>query len=226
MLIPRTLPYSYACFLPFSAPNSLLAHFQPKKKSKTSSASDAPSSSTIAKLSHTLSLPEAEVSAMIASRGASGPPSTSSRRGRKDPAEEEKEQSTGVKDCGAWADFMDDEGAEVGVSNIDSAPPPAAASNSAGDGSYIPVASDYDESGALSGFVVQAGTLDWPTVGRTRRAASDTHPLDLASPHALVPSLFGAVRVRMVATSCTSCHCFAVSTEGALYGWGRNEVRG
>jgi len=41
MLTPRTPRYSYACFLPFSAPTSLFAHFQPKKKSKTSSASDA-----------------------------------------------------------------------------------------------------------------------------------------------------------------------------------------
>ena len=49
---------------------------------------------------------------MIASKGGSGPSATS-RRGRKE-GKEEKKESSGVKDCGAWADFMDDEGAEVG----------------------------------------------------------------------------------------------------------------
>lgn len=73
------------------------------------------------------------------------------------------------------------------------------------------------------GKLAQTGTLDWNSVGRQRKSATDLGPLDLCSPTLLSPTVFGKVNVAFVAASSSSCHSVAVSTEGKVFGWGRNE---
>ncbi|GMI27110.1 hypothetical protein TeGR_g7888 [Tetraparma gracilis] len=73
------------------------------------------------------------------------------------------------------------------------------------------------------GRLAQAGTLDWDTVGRSRKTADSYTELDLFSPTLLSPSCLGKVRISFVAASPSSCHSIAVSSAGAAYGWGRND---
>ena len=174
------------------------------------------------KLSHTLGITEEEVKKMIDSKGAEGPPNTS-RRGRSDAAKEEKkEEDSGVAASSAWADFMDDEGAEEGVKLESKGGDDLVSKNN----KYLKVSSDAQDAKdeKREGILVQTGTLDWDTVGRTKKSAAEVGELDIAAPTILTRSIFGKVKVRLIAASCTACHSFAVDTNGLLYGWGRNEA--
>lgn len=165
----------------------------------------------------------AQVKKMIESKGNEGPPPTS-RRGRSEAPKEEKKEDTGVSASSAWADFMDDEGAEEGVkleSKVSKAAELVGKNNK-----YLKVKSDSmeKEEEGRDGILIQTGTLDWDTVGRSKKNASEVGTLDIMEPTVLTRSVFGGRKVRLVAASCTSCHSFAVDVEGRLYGWGRNEA--
>ncbi|GMH60322.1 hypothetical protein TrST_g5640 [Triparma strigata] len=195
----------------------------PKKRGRSAGGgSKGADDKTVEKLSHTLGITEEEVKKMIDSKGAEGPPNTS-RRGRSDAAKEEKkEEDSGVAASSAWADFMDDEGAEEGVKLESKGGDDLVSKNN----KYLKVSSDAQDAKdeKREGILVQTGTLDWDTVGRTKKSAAEVGELDIAAPTILTRSIFGKVKVRLIAASCTACHSFAVDTNGLLYGWGRNEA--
>ncbi|GMH87521.1 hypothetical protein TL16_g10880, partial [Triparma laevis f. inornata] len=200
----------------------------PKKRSRSAArgaggGGKSADDKTVVKLSHTLSISEEEVKKMIESKGNDGPPPTS-RRGRSEAPKEVKKEDTGVSASSAWADFMDDEGAEEGVkleSKVSKAAELVGKNNK-----YLKVKSDSmeKEEEGREGILIQTGTLDWDTVGRSKKNASEVGTLDIMEPTVLTRSVFGGRKVRLVAASCTSCHSFAVDVEGKLYGWGRNEA--
>lgn len=52
----------------------------------------------------------------------------------------------------------------------------------------------------------------------------DIQPHELLCPTILFPSIFGeSTKIAHIATSPTSCHSIAITTDGKAYGWGRNE---
>jgi len=77
--------------------------------------------------------------------------------------------------------------------------------------------------------LAQTGTLNSAIAGRDKLSngqitATNAH-IHLSEPTILFQdSVFQGLSVRLVATSCTSCHSLAVDTDGVLYGWGRNEM--
>ena len=60
------------------------------------------------------------------------------------------------------------------------------------------------------------------------RSAISKNPLphELLAPTLLFPSIFGgkSTKIAYIATSPTSCHSVAITTNGDAYGWGRNET--
>mmetsp|Transcript_10270 Transcript_10270/g.15078 ORF Transcript_10270/g.15078 Transcript_10270/m.15078 type:complete len:612 (+) Transcript_10270:116-1951(+) len=70
------------------------------------------------------------------------------------------------------------------------------------------------------GVLVQAGTLDASSVGRTKVSASQQRSFDLSLP-SLIP--VRNILFRQVISSCNAAHALAIDSNGNLYGWGRNE---
>lgn len=130
---------------------------------------------------------------------------------------------------------MEDEGADVvaeapsfsspaGAASSGGAADSSATSDKANVGPYkLPVPNTL-EGVDCPGLLAQTGTLQWDTVGRSRKSASDLTPLDLMEPTILSSnSQLKGTKVAFVACSSSSCHSVAVTSEGAAYGWGRNE---
>jgi len=73
------------------------------------------------------------------------------------------------------------------------------------------------------GILAQSGTLDSTTIGRTKRTLSETY--DLQEPTILAyKSIFNQSKIAIIATSSTSAHSIAITTDGVAYAWGRNEM--
>jgi alpha-tubulin suppressor-like RCC1 family protein len=189
---------------------------------KKRSAGTGGSASDIANLSRSLGLSVAAVEAMLAAQGGGIEQSTtnthrSSSRTHASSAASSAAPRVAAPTSSAWSAFMTEE-----------APPKEE------DTSAKP--NDEEETGinsnittnASSGVLVQTGTLDASMAGRkdkTFTATTVLRPCDLFTPTQLTPDLFRAksVQVRLIATSCSSCHSLCIDTNGNLYGWGRNE---
>ncbi|KAL7540137.1 hypothetical protein ACHAWF_006604 [Thalassiosira exigua] len=82
---------------------------------------------------------------------------------------------------------------------------------------------DDDDDVPAPGLLAQTGTLDASVPGRSAPSGSPK-PHELWAPTLLLPSVFSKIKISLVATSPTSCHSVAIATNGAAYGWGRNET--
>ncbi|GMH46389.1 hypothetical protein TrRE_jg7722, partial [Triparma retinervis] len=180
-----------------------------KKQGTTNSTSDNNlhiDPATTKKLSHTLGISEDEVKSMLAAKGGDGPPA-SSRRALQSSQSDAVEAKAPTMSA-AWADFMDDDCADVdvdlGSSKKDgpSAPSSNKESASSGSSSKSPTPADPDAPYALpiktsseehkdqAGILAQTGTLDWDIVGRSRKSSTELGPLDICEPTKLTPEAF------------------------------------
>lgn len=72
------------------------------------------------------------------------------------------------------------------------------------------------------GILAQTGTLDSAIVGRTKRSL--TNNFDLQEPTFLTyESILDKSKIKVIAASSTSAHSIAITTDGKVYTWGRNE---
>mmetsp|Transcript_1884 Transcript_1884/g.2631 ORF Transcript_1884/g.2631 Transcript_1884/m.2631 type:complete len:617 (+) Transcript_1884:521-2371(+) len=75
--------------------------------------------------------------------------------------------------------------------------------------------------GGGGGVLVQTGTLDCSSVGRTKRQMNQSY--DLFHPTVLEIDDTQNADICKVITSSNACHSLAITTTGKVYGWGRNE---
>lgn len=143
----------------------------------------------------------------------------------------------------AWASFMQEEGmgsnttANTTTNNNESSNKRKSSGRKADEeGKDSKVASSVDtnrvytdvspssskqkkKSKPTAGVLVQTGTLDVTTVGRTKST-------EAAPYHLLIPTVLSMPRkITSVFTSCTSVHSIALAEDGTCYGWGRNEAQ-
>jgi len=138
-----------------------------------------------------------------------------------------------------WGDFMADESTTTtttaaAASTNDQA---ASASKPAATTSTTPPSTTSSPSGprsyalpiqppkATPGLLAQTGTLDASVPGRSSISKTPaTHEFEC--PTLLFPqSIFGSTtKIAHIATSPTSCHSVAITTDGMAFGWGRNET--
>ncbi|PVD35390.1 hypothetical protein C0Q70_02352 [Pomacea canaliculata] len=79
------------------------------------------------------------------------------------------------------------------------------------------------ESPMLAGEVLFCGGTNWDLVGR-RTLPKGVKPIggpNLWGPHRL--GGLESIKIRTVASGCNACHCVAITEEGKVYTWGRNE---
>ncbi|KAK7469558.1 hypothetical protein BaRGS_00036406 [Batillaria attramentaria] len=79
------------------------------------------------------------------------------------------------------------------------------------------------ESPMLAGEILFCGGTNWDLIGR-RTLPKGVKPVggpNLWGPHRL--SALEGVKIRTVASGCNACHCVAITEEGKVYTWGRNE---
>ena len=159
------------------------------------------------------SLPVEAVEAMMRSRG----------RGIRD-SSEAAEAPAPVSS--AWADFMKEEGVEDATSAASNPAEAAPSSKEEGKDRVYNLPSNESrpskklkKGDAEGGVLVQAGTLDSSSVGRTKIKDMS------AIYHLAVPSrILSGVKISRVFTSCNAAHSIAVDISGTAYGWGRNEA--
>lgn len=73
-------------------------------------------------------------------------------------------------------------------------------------------------------FVYQTPQIQQNSPGRSA-ISKNPLPHELLAPTLLFPSIFGkSTKIAYIATSPTSCHSVAITTNGDAYGWGRNET--
>lgn len=89
---------------------------------------------------------------------------------------------------------------------------------------YRKVSPASKDSKNKGGVLTQTGSLDWDIVGRSKKSAEQFTEKDFQSPTLLSQNVFGALKIKFIATSCQSCHSIAVDVNGDVYGWGRNEM--
>lgn len=161
--------------------------------------------------------PVEAVQAMMESRGRG----IRSRRS----AGEETKAAASTPVSSAWADFMKEEG--VGDAAATSSAAVEAATSSTNDAAtgaktvaqrkYKLGFSEAKRQKKSSGLLVQAGTLEWNVVGRTKK-------FDWEAAYTLTaPTILSGLRVHSVYTAGHACHSLAIAEDGKLYGWGRNE---
>lgn len=80
------------------------------------------------------------------------------------------------------------------------------------------------EAPMLCGELLFCGATNWDMVGRKSlpKGVKNVGGPNLWGPHRI--SSFKDVKVRTVASGCCSAHCAAITKEGKLYSWGRNET--
>mmetsp|Transcript_22279 Transcript_22279/g.46302 ORF Transcript_22279/g.46302 Transcript_22279/m.46302 type:complete len:595 (+) Transcript_22279:31-1815(+) len=184
---------------------------------------------TCASLSHTLGLSEEQVKSMLSSKGNDGP-----KRRALGGKQEELEEVKAPMMSGAWADFMDDDCADVDV-DLSAKKEEKGKENQASSSSTLSTLSTPSSypspcahtslslTSSNPGHLAQTGTLDWDIVGRTRKNMQEVGELDLSQPTLLTPDVFEGKLVAFIACSSTACHSIAVTSDGTPYGWGRNE---
>ena len=222
---------------------------RPKKRTKTSSSNAASADdheANVKQLSKTLGISEEQVRAMLDAQGAGLPTATASsgRSSRRSRPAVEKPKAAKAANSSAWADFMQDEmpvangngsGDNGGKKGAASEETTVAESNGSGE-----VSSSTTEDTrtyilpikalpATPGVLAQTGTLNSSIAGRDKLTnallTKDNEHIHLGSPTILFPnSVFDDVPISHIATSCSSCHSLVVDVNGALYGWGRNEM--
>lgn len=210
------------------------------KKRSAAAAGGGGSATDVANLSRSLGISIAAVEAMLAAQGSgieqpsAGTHRSSSRSSHSSNTVNRIAPST--TSSTAWSAFMSEEAPrkedlsekqteETASSNngIDTS------SSSGGNVTSTTVLTTADTSSLSSdGVLVQTGTLDASIAGRkdkTFTANTVLRPCDLFKPTLLAPDLFRgkSVQIRLIATSCSSCHSLCIDTNGNLYGWGRNE---
>lgn len=188
-------------------------------------------------LASTLGIQSDSVAAILSCGGSGVAPRSSRSSGAVD--------TTTAVTSSAWSDFMADDGAGTGTSNAAAANGKGADESSAKraktDASVdeAPTVKEYDlpiltrmrppsdtnadaSKYVSPGVLAMTGTLDAKMVGRTKRPLIEL--FDLQEPTCLgFESVFGGKHVGSVIASSTSCHSFAITTDGTAYAWGRNE---
>lgn len=148
----------------------------------------------------------------------------------------------------AWADFIQEEGVNLGAGSNEPAGKKRKKGDSKSDQSEITAVKadifgsgksagpvDYDlsaltalsagskkkkgKSTAITGSLVQAGTLDSTYIGRKKISSDEVAVYHLAVPSVLLPK----VAITKVCTSCNASHAIAIDDKAQAYGWGRNE---
>jgi len=207
-----------------------------RTKSPTASEIVAPGGGTqndVNKLAKNLGLPNDAVAAILNSEG-NGLPSSRASRSSLGGAGTGGASSNPVVSS-AWADFMSDEGFGGSTAASTSATADASESNKrVKTDDYPKVNEVVDESAPREydlpirrhlpspGLLAQTGTLDSVIVGRTKRALTEVE--DLQEPTILCyESVFKKKKIAFIATSCSSAHSIAITTDGEAYAWGRNE---
>lgn len=132
----------------------------------------------------------------------------------------------------AWADFMMEEGVENTVvtdKQEEKEESTATATDSTTLNSerihVLPLVPSWEEedqpkkkSKSNGGILVQTGTLDSTTIGRSKRPMDQTY--DLMIPSIILPS----VQIKRVICGSNAAHAICLSLDGQAYGWGRNEA--
>jgi alpha-tubulin suppressor-like RCC1 family protein len=135
----------------------------------------------------------------------------------------------------AWASFMQEEGvgntsntATTTTTTTSSSDKRKSPGRKAEEDKAIPSAdtnrvyidvSSYKKNKLTAGALVQTGTLDVTTVGRTKST-------DVTAYHLTIPTVLSLPRkITSVFTSCSAVHSIAVAENGTCYGWGRNEAQ-
>jgi hypothetical protein len=131
----------------------------------------------------------------------------------------------------AWASFMQEEGVGNTSSNNNNTNIASDKRKSPGrkadedkttpsaDTSRVYIDSSPKKSKITAGSLVQTGTLDVTTVGRTKST-------DVTAYHLTIPTVLSLPRkIASVFTSCSAVHSIAVAEDGTCYGWGRNEAQ-
>eukprot|EP00577_Skeletonema_sp_RCC1716_P007921 CAMPEP_0113388110 /NCGR_PEP_ID=MMETSP0013_2-20120614/8907_1 /TAXON_ID=2843 ORGANISM="Skeletonema costatum, Strain 1716" /NCGR_SAMPLE_ID=MMETSP0013_2 /ASSEMBLY_ACC=CAM_ASM_000158 /LENGTH=610 /DNA_ID=CAMNT_0000271075 /DNA_START=210 /DNA_END=2042 /DNA_ORIENTATION=+ /assembly_acc=CAM_ASM_000158 len=81
---------------------------------------------------------------------------------------------------------------------------------------------------ATPGLLAQTGTLDASVPGRSSISKTPaTHEFEcptLLFPQSVFGSITTTAKIAHIATSPTSCHSVAITTDGMAFGWGRNET--
>ena len=163
--------------------------------------------------------PVAAVQAMMESRGRG---IRSSRRSG-DAAAAASAPVTSTPVSSAWADFMKEEGVNDASQGTDSKRSAAdsdeanPASSTTGNRTYTLALGKDKKKKKSCGLLVQAGTLEWTVVGRTKNFNWD------AAYTLTAPTILSGLRVHSVFTAGHACHSLAIAENGKVYGWGRNE---
>ena len=136
-----------------------------------------------------------------------------------------------------WGDFMADESttttAAAASTNDQAAStskpaattPSSTSSSPSGPRSYaLPIQPPK----ATPGLLAQTGTLDASVPGRSSISKTPaTHEFEcptLLFPQSIFGSITTTAKIAHIATSPTSCHSVAITTDGIAFGWGRNET--
>jgi len=136
-----------------------------------------------------------------------------------------------------WGDFMADESTTTtttAASTNDQAAstskpaattPSSTSSSPSGPRSYaLPIQPPK----ATPGLLAQTGTLDASVPGRSSISKTPaTHEFEcptLLFPQSIFGSITTTTKIAHIATSPTSCHSVAITTDGMAFGWGRNET--
>jgi Regulator of chromosome condensation (RCC1) repeat len=172
--------------------------------------------------------PEAVI-AMMNSRG-EGIRRSSRSSSANPPVDASSEEGGAAAVPSAWASFMKEESTAAGGEKQDGNDaestrkrPPQTATGSS-DGGKKKKSAATDEGDDLHkqhcGVLVQTGTLNTAVVGRGKVKLENPPSYNLFEPTKL---LSPKIAIRTVHTSSNSCHSIAISKEGVVYGWGRNE---
>jgi hypothetical protein len=224
-----------------TTPSSTPASFPNKRRSARVHKRDpivAPGFGTLKDLntlSTSLGLPLFDVQAMMESRGRG-------IRGRTSQDDDEEEKQPPTPSVNAWADFMMEEGMTEGkeeeqvttkTTTSSTETKTTAPSTSTSPREYmLPLEpssrgttkkSDHQAKKKIKTttptyVLVQTGTLDATMVGRTKRALDK--PYDLTIPTIIAPKL----KVTKVIAGSNAAHAICISSDGNVYGWGRNDA--
>jgi len=148
------------------------------------------------------------------------------RRGKRGANEEEE---TPKKVSTAWADFMAEEHTEEGNDSTNEKSNKEDTNNQEQERQYkLPIVPHWTtekkskakkaKTDSPLGLLVQSGTLDSSCVGRAKSQLNQTY--DLVIPTILLPKF----KVTKVISSCNAVHALCITSDGQLFGWGRNEA--
>mmetsp|Transcript_7313 Transcript_7313/g.9125 ORF Transcript_7313/g.9125 Transcript_7313/m.9125 type:complete len:636 (-) Transcript_7313:231-2138(-) len=191
------------------------------------------SSADVQRLSRTLGISVEAVEAMMAAQGAGLESSSRNSRRSSSSAAPQAPVQAGAGSS-AWADFMEE---------ADSSPSTATGTKRSRSSTkeesketistepeinreyILPIQPSVYNDGKLfpSYLLTQTGTLDTTVVGR-KKMPDDPRVVDFNTPTLLCPTSVFRKGVSYVATSSSSCHSIAITSEGIPYGWGRNEA--